>query len=133
MTLRITLRDREQVVINGAVLRSRGRSELTVENRVSILRGREVMQPEEANTPARRLYLACMMAYIDENGRPAHQDSVVDLLGDLVVAFETPAAKGACVALARFIALGDHYRALGECRKLIDHETTALSRLELAA
>ena len=133
MTLRITLRDGEQMVVNGAVLRSRGRSELTVENRVSILRGREVMQPEDAVTPARRLYLACMMAYIDEAGRDAHQNQIIGLVGDLVAAFETPAAKGACVSLARFIALGDHYRALGECRKLIDHEATALSRLEVAA
>lgn len=133
MTLRITLRDNEQMIVNGAVLRSRGRSELTVENRVAILRGREVMQPEEATTPARQLYLACMMAYIDEGGRTGHQNRVVDLLGDLAEAFETPSAKVACAALASFIALGDNYRALGECRKLIDHEATALARLEVAA
>lgn len=129
MTLRITLRDGEQMIVNGAALRSRGRSELTVENRVAILRGREVMQPDEAVTPARRLYLACMMAYVDEAGRDAHQDRVVELLGELIAAFETTAAKAACVALARFIALGDHYRALGECRKLIDHENTVFARV----
>lgn len=133
MTLRITLRDGEQMVVNGAVLRARGRAEVVVENRVSILRGREVMKPEDATTPARRLYLACMMAYIDEGARDAHQNSIVALLGDLLAAFETVNAKAACVALAQCVATGDWYRALGQCRKLIDHETTAIARIPAAA
>lgn len=133
MTLRITLRDGEQMVVNGAVLRARGRSELVIENHVAILRGREVMTPAEATTPARRLYLACMMAYIDPANRDAHHGVVVDMLGDLVAAFETPSAKAVCIAFAQAIAVGEHYRALVACRKLIDHETTALGRVEQAA
>jgi len=133
MTLRITLRDGEQMVVNGAVLRARGRAEIVVENRVALLRGREVMRPEDATTPARRLYHACMMAYIEEAHRDRHQDEIVTLLGELVAAFETVNAKAACVALAQCVALGDWYRALGHCRKLIDHEATAIARLEAVA
>lgn len=129
MSLRISLRDGEKMIVNGAVLCATGRTELVVENRVAILRGREVMSPAEATTPARRLYLACMMAYIDEAGRPAHQDSVVALIGDLVGAFDTIAARGACVEFARLAALGDYYRALGVCRTLIEYEEVALGRL----
>ena len=130
MSLRITLRDGEQMVVNGAVLSARGRAEIIVENRVSILRGREVMQPSDATTPARRLYLACMMAYIDLAGRDRHQDDVLALLGDLMAAFETPNAKAACIAFAQSIATGDYYAALGACRKLIDHEAVALARVQ---
>jgi len=129
MSLRITLRDGERMIVNGAVLRARGRCEIAVENRVSILRGREIMQPEEATTPARRLYLACMMAYIDEAGRERHNAELLDLLGDLVRAFENEKARAACVAFAEGVARGDYYAALGQCRRLIDHEGAALARI----
>ena len=44
--LKITLRNDEKLVINGAVLRSVGRTEVFIENEVALLRGREVMSPE---------------------------------------------------------------------------------------
>ena len=79
MTLRISLRDGEKMIVNGAVMRASGRVELMIENHVALLRGREVMKAEEANTPARRLYFTCMLAYIDEPGRAEHQQGVVSL------------------------------------------------------
>jgi flagellar protein FlbT len=133
MTLCISLRDGEKMIVNGAVMRASGRVELAVENRVSILRGREVMNPAEATSPARLLYLACMMAYVDEGGRDVHHDRLIALLGELTAAFHAPAAHMACLEFARLVALGDHYRALGICRTIIEHETAALARMPAMA
>ena len=130
VTLRISLRDREQMIVNGAVLRASGRVELEVENRVAILRGREIMNLDEATTPARRLYLACMLSYIDEPGRTVHHDTVVALLGDLLGALDSPRARTVCLDFAQHVAVGDYYRALGSCRALIDYETAAFARGE---
>ena len=130
MTLRISLRDGEQMIVNGAVLRASGRVEVEVENRVAILRGREIMSPDDATTPARRLYLACMLSYIDEPGRVIHHDNVVALLGDLLGALEAPRARTVCLDFAQHVAVGDYYRALGSCRTLIDYETAAFARVE---
>ncbi|WP_445193713.1 flagellar biosynthesis repressor FlbT [Sphingomonas sp. Tas61C01] len=130
MTLRISLRDGEQMIVNGAVLRASGRVELEVENRVAILRGREIMNPTDATTPARRLYLACMLSYIDEPGRTIHHDMVVALLGDLLGVLESPRARTVCLDFAQHVAIGDYYRALGSCRALIDYEAAALARGE---
>lgn len=124
--LKIRLRDGEKMVINGAVLRAVGTTTLWLENDAAILRGREVMRPEEADTPARRLYFACMMAYLDPERRREHQDAIVRLLGDLLGALETPAAKAACAALAHDAACGHYYRALTHCRTLVDHEAALL-------
>ncbi len=129
MTLRISLRDGEKMIVNGAVMRASGRVELMIENHVALLRGREVMQVEEANTPARRLYFTCMMAYIDESGRSDHQQGVVGLLGDLMGVFRTDEARMACLEFARLAALGDYYRALGVCRQLMTYEAAAFDRL----
>jgi flagellar protein FlbT len=127
--LKITLRNDEKLVINGAVLRSVGRTELFIENDVALLRGREVMNPEEASTPARRLYFACMMAYLDPEGRDAHRDSILTLLADLMGALEAPEARALCVAFAHHVGLSDYYRALADCRGLIDYETGVLAPL----
>lgn len=123
--LRITLRDGEKAIVNGAVLRAVGRTQIAVENQVSILRGREVMQPEEATTPARQLYFAAMLAYIDPANRDQHQDNVVALIGSLVATLTAPEARAACIAFAHDMATGDYYKALSAARELIGFENVA--------
>ena len=123
--LRITLRDGEKAIVNGAVIRAVGRTQIAVENQVSILRGREVMQPEEATTPARQLYFAAMLAYIDPANRDQHQDNIVALVGSLVATLTTPEARAACIACAHDMAVGDYYKALSAARELIGFEDVA--------
>lgn len=129
MTLRISLRDGEKMIVNGAVLRAAGRTDLVVENRAALLRGREVMSPDEANTPARRLYFACMMAYIENDGLSAYQDQIVVLLRELMGAMENGEAKSVCARFANRVATGEFYPALSECRALIQYEAEALARI----
>lgn len=131
--LRITLRDGEKAIVNGAVLRAIGRTQIAVENQVSILRGREVMQPEEATTSARQLYFAAMLAYIDPANRAEHQDSVVALVGALVAALPAPEARAACIRFAHDMAMGDYYKALASAREIIAFETEAAAASAQAA
>ncbi|OAN57318.1 flagellar biosynthesis repressor FlbT [Sphingomonas sp. TDK1] len=130
--LRITLRDGEKAIVNGAVLRAVGRTQIAVENKVSILRGREVMRPEEATSPARQLYFATMLAYIDPAGRAAHQDAVVELLSHVMANLGTDEAREACVRFANDLALAEYYKALGVGRELIAIED-AISNATQAA
>lgn len=124
--LKITLRDGEKMVVNGAVLRAAGRTSFWLENEASVLRGREIMSPEEADTPARRLYFACMMAYLDPERIEGYRQDILALLGDLMAALESPHAKASCAAFAHEVAQGNYYRALSECRQLIGHEAQLL-------
>ena len=70
-----------------------------------------------------------MMAYLDPEGRDAHRDSILTLLADLMGALEAPEARALCVAFAHHVGLSDYYRALTDCRGLIDYETGVLSAL----
>lgn len=124
--LKIRLRQGEKMVVNGAVLRAIAPTTLWLENDAAVLRGREVMRPDEADTPARRLYYACMLAYLDGAQRRKHQESIIILLDDLMHALETPNAKAACASLAYEVAVGNYYRALSYGRQLVDHEATLL-------
>ncbi|MEE4452374.1 flagellar biosynthesis repressor FlbT [Novosphingobium resinovorum] len=129
MTLRISLRNGEPVIVNGAVLRAVGRTDLVLENDATILRGRDVMKPQDANSPARQLYFACMMAYIDPADLVRHQQVLLEKLEALLSALQAPEAKGVCVAFAEKVAVGQFYQALAECRWLIAYETEALARV----
>ena len=130
--LRITLRDGEKAIVNGAVLRAVGRTQIAVENQVSILRGREVMQPEEATTPARQLYFAAMLAYIDPANRAVHQDNIVALIGTLVASMASGEARSACIRFAHDIAQGEYYKALTSAREIIAFEGEAIEAAQAA-
>ncbi|UYY78839.1 flagellar biosynthesis repressor FlbT [Sphingomonas sp. R1] len=123
--LRITLRDGEKAIVNGAVLRAVGRTQIAVENKVSILRGREVMRPEEATSTARQLYFATMLAYIDPAGRDAHHDAVVQLISLLITTLGTPQASELCIRFANDLAQGEYYKALAVAREVIALEDAA--------
>ncbi|QJU57426.1 flagellar biosynthesis repressor FlbT [Sphingomonas sp. AP4-R1] len=126
--LKISLRNGERIIINGSVVQSVGRSMICVENDSAILRGRDVMRPEEANTPAKRLYFACMLAYIDPADVDRHRHSVAELAGELAAVLALPRARALCLKIVDHCSGGDFYKALVECRVLILYEAEAMAR-----
>ena len=119
MTLRIALKDGEKIVLNGAVMRSVGRTELLIESKAALLRGREIMAPAEADTPARQLYFHTMMAYIDPEQQEAHQRGIVDCLGQVATLLPTIEGNRLAMTFAGHAAAMNYYRAMADCRQLI--------------
>jgi len=83
------------------------------------------MSPQDATTPARRLYLACMLAYIDPEHRTAHQNMTVEVLREVMATLPGDDAKVACVRFANDIAHAQYYRALSSARDLIAIEAAS--------
>lgn len=125
--LRLKLKDTEQVIINGAVMRAAGRVDLLIENDAAILRGREIMQPDEATTTARQLYFCMMMDYIEPDAGDRHADAIIRLLGECVALANSAEEKLLCARLAHELARARHYQALTACRQLIAMEDCALA------
>lgn len=131
--LRISLRDGEKIIVNGAVLKAVGRTDLVVENQVSILRGRQVMKPEEATTPARQLYFHTIMAYVDSTDSENHQDRIVEALEKVMALLPSPEASAVSLSFAKQVAQLQFYKALGDCRELMRLESEAIDRMSAAA
>ncbi len=131
--LKIRLRANEKIIINGAVLCASARTELSLENRAAVLRGREVMKPDAATTPATRLYFDTMLHYVDEEGRSDHQARLLQRLSEMVSVSRSVKGQALCARYARLMAQRDHYAALGVCRKLIKQERDVAGYLEHAA
>lgn len=133
MTLRISLKDGERMIVNGAVIKARGRLSLEVESEACLLRGRDVMSPDDATTPARRLYYVAMLAYVDAPEREKHLDMAVELVADIVSALANPDAIACAIEAAQKLASGQYYKALSDCRWLIAYEDRVLGHAEAAS
>lgn len=121
MSLKLTLKPEERVIIGGAVIQNGNRqTEFYIENKVPILREKDIMPVDTADTPARRIYFAVQLMYIDAENRPAHIESFFTLAHDLMDAASStqPYITNICneVAVSRF------YQALKAARTLIDYE-----------
>jgi flagellar protein FlbT len=76
----LELRPGERLLVNGAELSFRSRTTVTLCNRARFLFGRQVLDPAEATTPARRLYLALQSAYAgDEADRAARMTEAMQM------------------------------------------------------
>jgi flagellar protein FlbT len=128
MPLKLSLKPGEKFVINGAVLTNgEKRATLIVQNKACILREKDIMQPEDANTPARRIYLPIMMLYLDPDGGDQYYDDFALRMTEFMGAIENRDALAACVEISRDVMSGSYYRALMQCRKLFEFERERLS------
>ena len=65
MPLKLSLKPGEKFVLNGAVLANGDkRTSLVLQNKACVLREKDIMQPDGATTPARRIYFPIMMMYL---------------------------------------------------------------------
>src|SRR5512138_471170 len=102
MPLKLSLKPGEKFVINGAVLTNgEKRATLIVQNKACLLREKDIMQPEEANTPARRIYLPIMMLYLDPDGGDQYYDDFALRMTEFMGAIENREALAVCVEISR--------------------------------
>ena len=63
-TLVLELRQGEMMIVNGAPIRFRTKSRIELTARARFLFGKQIMAPDQADSPARRIYFALQSAYI---------------------------------------------------------------------
>jgi flagellar protein FlbT len=125
----LELRQGEMMIINGAPIRFRTKTRVELTAHARFLFGKQIMAPDQADTPARRIYFALQCAYI---GTEAERVSGLAAARGLILAFQEATTS----ALARDIldrALAaaeqdDCYQALKLARRIMRHEDAVLGR-----
>lgn len=128
----LELRQGEMMIINGAPIRFRTKTRVELTAHARFLFGKQIMSPDQADTPARRIYFALQCAYI---GTDEERSSGLEAARGLIRAFQDATTS----ALARDIldrALeaaenDDCYQALKLARRIMRHEDAVLGRSEL--
>lgn len=95
---------------------------LILQNKASVLREKDILQPEDANTPAKRVYFPVMMMYLDETAAAKVYDEFALRLSEFMGASRNPAVLADCVAASRHVIAREYYKALMAARKLVEYE-----------
>ncbi len=126
-TLVLELRQGDLMVVNGAPIRFRNRARIELAAKARFLFGKQIMPPEGANTPARRIYFALQTAYIGTDAERAQGlVRARELIGEFAEA-TTSATVRALLAEALEVAQSeDCYAALKIARRVMRHEEEVL-------
>jgi flagellar protein FlbT len=120
MPLRVELKPFERIVIGESVIINSGtRTCFLVDGEAPILREKDTVTAETANTPAKRLYLCVQTMYL-KNDVSRHRERYLGSVKELRNAL--PGAREAIESIETFVADGSLYKALKEIRKLMKRE-----------
>ncbi|HTI83308.1 MAG TPA: flagellar biosynthesis repressor FlbT [Acetobacteraceae bacterium] len=129
-TLVLELRQGEMMIVNGAPIRFRTKSRIELTAKARFLFGKQIMAPDQADSPARRIYFALQTAYIGSDDERANG---LASARELIAAFkEATTSALACEILDRALAAAEAdecYQALKLARRIIRHEDSVLARV----
>ena len=124
MGLKVELKPGERVIL-GECLVTNGdqRTRLHIEGQAPILREKDIILPAQADTPAKRIYLAVQLMYTSRDPRN-HHEAYFTLMRELVQA--APSAWSHMSAINNHIMAGEMYKALKSAKALIAYEKELL-------
>jgi flagellar protein FlbT len=129
MALKITLKPNERMIIGGAVVSNgKTKSNFVVENKVPVLREKDIMSEKEADTPCRRIYFVIQLMYIDENNLTAHHNTYWKQVRDVLAA--APSTLKLIDRISEHILNARYYKALKLTRELIEYEKELLNHAQ---
>ncbi len=133
-TLVLELRQGDMMVVNGAPIRFRNRTRIELAAKARFLFGKQIMPPEAATTPARRIYFALQTAYIGtEDERAAGLQAARALIGDFQQATTSALAREVLRRSLELAEADDCYQALKLARRVMRHEEEVLGLPPLVA
>ena len=130
MPLKLTLKPNEKVLIGTAVITNAGqKSEIIIQNTVPVLREKDIITEENADTLAKKLYYIILSMYVDRMNENEFHKIYFKLVNELFDALPDQRNLAMVMAISRKILEGNHYQALKECRKLIEFESEVLANV----
>ena len=128
MALKVELKPGERILVGECVITNGNqRVRFLVEGKTPILREKDILTARQADTPAKRIYLAVLLMYTSRDAQ-AHHSTYFTLVRDLVQA--APSVWPQIEIINNHILTGDMYKALKEAKKLISYEQELLGNEE---
>jgi flagellar biosynthesis repressor protein FlbT len=131
MALKVELKPGERIILGECVITNDDqRTRLLIEGQMPILREKDILTPELADTPAKRIYLAVQLMYTSRDPRP-HHEVYFALVRDILEA--APSTWPYIEGINNLILTGEMYKALKQARKLIAYEQELVSNAKRRA
>lgn len=126
MALKVELKPFERILIGQSLITNTElRTKLMIEGHAPILREKDILTAETADTPVKRLYLCVQMMYLEDD-IPKYQDLYMSFVKDLLEA--VPSFRKSIETASRLILGGSLYQSLREIQKLTKREAELLKQ-----
>ncbi len=125
MGLKVELKPGERIIIGESIVTNDDqRTRLVIEGDAPILREKDIMTVEEADTPCKRVYLVVQLMYLSRDPQN-HHDAYFRLVKEIIAA--APSTAAYFDRVNNQILTGNSYKALKEAHSLIEYEKELLA------
>ena len=130
MPLKLTLKPDEKVLIGTAVLTNAGpKAEIIIQNTVPVLREKDIISEENADTLVKKIYFVILSMYVDSKNEQKFHDIYFKLVKELFNACPDQVILALVMEVSQKILEGNHYQALKACKKLLKFEAELLANV----
>jgi flagellar protein FlbT len=125
----LELRQGEFMVVNGAPIRFRTKARIELAGHARFLFGKQIMGPDQVDSPARRIYFALQTSYIgNETERVDGLQTARKLISDFQSTTTSDLAREILERAWQAAEADDCYKALKLVRRIMRHEDAVLGR-----
>ncbi|NIJ41130.1 flagellar protein FlbT [Parvibaculum indicum] len=130
MALKVELKPGERFILGDSVITNDDqRTRLFIEGTTPILREKDILRLDQADTPCKKIYLVVQMMYLSPDPRQ-HHEMYFDLVKQVLEA--APSTRAYIDDVNSKILTGEMYKALKAARKLIGYEGELLGNVSSA-
>ena len=123
----LELRQGDIMVLNGAPIRFRTKSLIELTAKARFMFGKQILRPDEVDSPAKRIYFSLQTAYIGtEDERSAALVHAQELIEEFKAVTTSALAREILDKALAFARADDCYEALKLARRIMRHETAVL-------
>ncbi len=120
MGLKVELKPGERVIIGDSVVTNDDqRTRLVIEGDAPILREKDILTVEEADTPCKKVYLVVQLMYLSKDAA-AHHEMYFNMVREVIGA--APSTLPYFDRINNNILTGMLYKALKEAQRLLEYE-----------
>lgn len=128
MALIIDLKPGEKILIGTAVITNDSqRTRLHISGEAPILREKDVLKEEDADTPCKKIYFLIQCMYLARNPR-VYFDKYFELIREIQDA--APTTTFFFLKINEMILEGSYYKAMKEAKELLSHEHELISNVK---
>jgi len=125
MGLKIELKPGERIIVGNSVITNDDRrTRLVIEGDAPILREKDILTPQTADTPCKRIYLAIQFMYLAQDPKQ-HHEVYFELVNNVVKT--APSTRPYLDRINNQILAGSFYKALKEAHPLVHYEQQLVS------
>ncbi len=130
MPLKLTLKPEEKVLIGTAVLINVGsKAEIVIQNTDPVLREKDIITEENADTPAKKIYFIILSMYVDAKNEKEYHSIYFKLINEMFEKVPNQGVIALVMKISQKIIEGEHYQALKICKKLLNFELELLANV----